>query len=79
MKVKLSLYASLRSYLPSEADGSHCFLQVEKGSSIADLLCQLNVPLDLPKLVFLNGIHAEQSAVLNEGDEVGAFPPVAGG
>jgi molybdopterin converting factor small subunit len=79
MQVKLSLYASLGRYLPDKSDSNSCVMEIEKGTTIRDLLDQLNVPLELPKLLLLNGIHAQSETVLKDGDRVGAFPPVAGG
>jgi molybdopterin converting factor small subunit len=79
MQVKLSLYASLASYLPVNNGENSCILEVDKGVSIGEFFDQLKIPADAPKLIFLNGVHAGRDAVLEEGDEVGAFPPVAGG
>jgi molybdopterin converting factor small subunit len=79
MEVRLSLYASLRNYLPDQESRNPVTIEVEDGSTIGDLLDQLSVPAEAPKILFVNGVHAERSARLKNGDEVGAFPPVAGG
>jgi molybdopterin converting factor small subunit len=79
MKVKLSLYASLGRYLPDNSDSNSCVMEIEKGTTIRDLLDRLKIPEEVPKLLFLNGIHSQGKAVLKDGDEIGAFPPVAGG
>jgi sulfur-carrier protein len=79
MKVELSLFASLRSYLPENRDGSPCFLEVEEGTTVRALLDKMNIPPDAPRIIFLNGVHAAGHEILHEGDRVGAFPQVAGG
>jgi len=79
MKVELNLYASLRKYLPGKDGGTPCVMEIAEETTIRELLSQLNVPADAPKIIFLNGIHAKGNEVLKDGDRVGAFPPVAGG
>ena len=79
MEVRLSLYASLKNYLPDQESCNPIMIEVEDGFTIGDLLDQLRVPAEVPKLLFVNGVHAERSARLKNGDEVGVFPPVAGG
>jgi sulfur-carrier protein len=52
---------------------------VHPGTTIRELLQRMQVPPEAPKIIFLNGIHAQGDEVLKGGDRVGAFPPVAGG
>jgi sulfur-carrier protein len=79
MKVELNLFASFRSYLPENSAGTACLLEIEEGTTVRTLLEKMNIPAGAPKIVFLNGVHAEGNEILREGDRVGAFPPVAGG
>jgi molybdopterin synthase sulfur carrier subunit len=79
LRVELYLYASFKKFLPANCQGNSCFVDVEDGTTVKDLLGILHIPLDAPKVVFLNGIHARGEEVLKEADRVGAFPPVAGG
>ena len=79
MKVQISLYASLSRFLPAAASGKTCVLEIEPGSSAGDVLNHLGIPRDTVKIVFLNGVHAKPAAVLQDGDRMGVFPPVAGG
>jgi molybdopterin synthase sulfur carrier subunit len=80
MKVEVKLYASLARYLPGDS-GRHAprMLDIEKGTTIIQLLEHLKVPLKSVKLLFLNGLHATGDETLNDGDRLGVFPPVAGG
>jgi len=79
VKLELHLYASFRSFLPEKSVGNSCFVEVADGTTVKELLEQLKIPPEAPKVIFLNGIHAKGDEVLKDGDRVGAFPPVAGG
>ena len=79
MTVQLNLYASLSRYLPEGTNGKSCIMDLEEGATIKEILDQLRVPMDTVKIIFLNGIHATGDAVLEDGDKLGVFPPVAGG
>ena len=79
MKIQLRLFASLAGYLPDQKNGGFSIVEIKEGTTIKSLLDDLKVPADLPKIIFLNGVHAEETAILKEGDRLGVFPPLAGG
>ncbi|MBA4394526.1 MAG: molybdopterin synthase sulfur carrier subunit [Desulfobacca sp.] len=80
MKIQLNLFASLSRYLPEQPkSGFSNEMEIEDGITIKSLLEGLKVPGELPKIIFLNGIHADETALLKEGDRLGIFPPLAGG
>jgi sulfur-carrier protein len=80
MKIQLNLFASLSRFLPEPPkSGFSNFLEVSEGTTIQSLLKDLKVPQELPKIIFLNGLHAEATALLKDGDRLGIFPPLAGG
>jgi len=79
MNVEVRLFASFTKYLPDSADGHKIVLELNEGTSVKQVLEQLQVPLDEIKLVFINSVRAEIEDVLKEGDRMGAFPPVGGG
>ena len=79
MKVELKLYASLRSYLPEDIDGKNSELHVDEGKTVGELIRELSIPEDAPKILFVNGIHADKARVLEDGDRLALFPPIAGG
>ncbi len=79
MKLEICLYASLASLLPEKTGSNSCVMEVADGISVEALLTQLNIPLHVPKIIFLNGIHAELSNTLKDGDRLAVFPPIAGG
>ena len=73
--VSIKLYATLGALSPKRADR----YPVSEGISVADLLRQLQVPLQEAKLIFINGRRAELDAKLHGGERIGVFPPVGGG
>jgi len=79
MKVNLSLYASLASHLPEKCTANSCTMELAAGTSIRELLDQLNIGIDEPKVMFINGVHARLDDIIKDGDRVAIFPPIAGG
>ena len=79
MKVHVNLYASLAANLPANSEGSACTLEVDDGATVGTLLRVLGIEADFPKILFLNGVHADLDTVVSEGDRVAVFPPIAGG
>ncbi len=78
MKIEIHLYASLMKYM-SESIGNDDIVEVDQGLSVKELLKQVKVPMDLVKIVFVNGVHAAADTILKDSDRVGVFPPVGGG
>jgi molybdopterin converting factor small subunit len=79
MTIQLTLYASLASHLPETSGGNACSIEVREGAAVKDVLLQLKIGLEIPKIIFLNGIHAGLESVLKNGDRLAVFPPIAGG
>ena len=83
MHVQLELYSSLMRFLPPQAVRHRVGVEIESGSSVAALLERYQVPLEQAHLVLRNGVflHPEERTrtLLQEGDVIAAWPPVAGG
>lgn len=79
MKVTVRVYATLRRYLPEGSAHNPIELELPDGATVGELLKRLGLPQDAVKVVFVNGRHAEFEHPLADGDQVGVFPPVAGG
>jgi molybdopterin converting factor small subunit len=79
MRVGVKLFATLKQYLPGHKLGSPTEIELPDGSTLADLVKQLNLPQAEVKVVFVNARAQPLSYVLNPGDEVGIFPPIGGG
>ncbi len=73
--IQIRLFASLQKFMPASADN----YAIEAGITVGALLQQLDVPLDMIKIVFIDNVHAELTSILKGGERVGIFPPVGGG
>jgi sulfur-carrier protein len=79
VKITVRLYATFRDFLPQYAVRSAVHLDVEVDQSVGAVLKAFHVPVDLPKIVLINGRHAAEDSLLAEGDVVSVFPPLIGG
>ena len=78
MKVQVKVFATLRKYAPAESvqkDG----LELAEGATIRQVLQQLGVPEPEVAFVFVNSKRHKLDEPLSDGDELGIFPPMAGG
>lgn len=84
MRITFKLYASLTEYLPADArTGNRVPLDVVDGTTIAQVIEPFGLPQKLVHLVLVNGVYVEPAErltrVLNEGDVLAIWPPIAGG
>jgi len=79
MRVTVRLNASLRRYIPSDADGSPFALDVDDGATVARVMSHLGVPDRQAQMVTVDGEQADVDTVLADGQELSLFPPLAGG
>ncbi len=79
MKIKVRLFANLRDYLPPGSDRFSCQFATDDGSRVEDILNELKIPDELPKIILLNGVHSNREESLKDGDVISIFPPIAGG
>ncbi len=83
MQVQLELYASLMKFLPPEAVRHRVRLEVPSGTTAHALLDRYRVPFEQAHLVLRNGVFLHQEerdrTLLEEGDVIAVWPPVAGG
>ena len=73
--IRIKLFATLQRFMPASAEN----YDIEKGTTIRSLLQQLDLPENKAKLIFIDGVKAELTTVLQGGERVGIFPPVGGG
>lgn len=78
MKVDVALFASLSGHHTVAGSERTRPYELDEGTTIADVIAALGLP-DEPRIVFVNGKHAEETALLHEGERLAIFPPVAGG
>mgnify|MGYP000411290058 CR=1 FL=1 len=80
MKVLARVYATLKRYLPEGKADNDLEFVLPEGTTVGELIENyIKIPPEAVKVVFVNGKHAEMDQILNDGDRVGIFPPVAGG
>lgn len=79
MDIEVRLFATFRDYLPKEGSGFSIKREVSIGTSVGDVVRELGLPADIPRIIIVNGSHAEESYLFREGDVVSIFPPIAGG
>ncbi len=84
MKITFKLYASLTEYLPPEARRDNRIeLEVAADATIAQIIEPLGMPPKLVHLVLVNGVfvppEARATHVLQPGDVLAIWPPIAGG
>ena len=78
ISVQVKLFATLRQRFPDLAIGEAMELELPAGTTVSQLIQQLDLP-DQAKVVFVNNIIREEDHMLQAGDVVGIFPPVGGG
>jgi len=54
-------------------------MELGSDATVSQLLARLKFPVDIEKMVLVNGRQANPSTPLAEGDEVFIFAPAAGG
>ena len=79
MKIQLKLYGNLRRLSPGGQAGAPIMMELQDGASLQDMVDRLEIPPEETKVAFVNGIVRGWSYQLQEGDQVGIFPPVGGG
>jgi len=83
LKITLKLFALLDKYLPDGAVKNQIELTVDDDATVMDVIHSVKLPSEYCHLVLINGVYiapSERDArVLNEGEALAIWPPVAGG
>lgn len=84
MHITFKLFASLGDYLPASVrPGNEMRLPVAEGATITQVIEPFGLPPKLVHLVLVNGKYIEPAQrgthVLQEGDVLAIWPPIAGG
>jgi molybdopterin converting factor small subunit len=79
MKVYVKLWGLLRDRHPGPNRSVPLEVELPSGAVVTDLGPALNLPAKLVRNAFVNNQTARPETVLNDGDQVGLFPPVVGG
>jgi len=79
VRVEVQLFATLAAFLPGASPGARATLEVTDRSTVAQLVRLLQIPEGMPTVVLVNGRDAGPEQVLQDGDVLVMFPPLAGG
>ncbi len=79
IEVELRLFGSLGRFLKDGQIDEKGLIQVNDGSTIEDIIKNLNIDRDETKIILVNGRPCELDSVLRDDDRVVIFPAVVGG
>lgn len=79
MTVEIRLFATFRDFLPPGSNTFSFTKVLKEETTIEEVLRELKLPEDTPKIIILNGVHADAGRVLQDGDVLSLFPPIGGG
>jgi molybdopterin converting factor small subunit len=84
MRIRVRLFASLRDRFPSD-DRGRGEVELDEHATLVDLIERLEIPDPLAQMVLVDGLQEPRSReerarrILEDGQTVSIFPPVAGG
>jgi molybdopterin converting factor small subunit len=80
VNVEVRLFATLATFLPSEARlAGATVVDVPDRSTVGDVAAALGIPVGMPRVALVNGLEAGEGQGLAAGDVLTLFPPLAGG
>ena len=79
IEVELKLFGNLRRFLKDGQIDEKGLIQINDGSTIEDIIKNLNIDRDETKIILVNGRPCELDSVLRDDDRVVIFPAVVGG
>ncbi|MBN1876443.1 MAG: MoaD/ThiS family protein [Anaerolineae bacterium] len=79
MQINVKLFATLQRYKPEVFAGEVFVVELPEKSTLADIVKYLQIRANEVKVMFVNGRARAELYRLQDGDEVGIFPPVGGG
>ena len=77
MVIQLKLFGGLESYLPRKQTPYPA--EAAEGSTVGELLDSFGVPREKPRTILVNARHTQLDQILQDGDVLAVFPPIAGG
>jgi sulfur carrier protein ThiS len=72
--IDVRCFATLAKYDPAGG----C-TQISPQATPGDLIRELGIPAGEVAIICVNGVHATEATLLQDGDRVGLFPAVGGG
>ena len=81
ISVTVKIHHGFKKFLPAGMKtGDPWEISLEENTAVGDLLRdKIKLPVDMPKLILINGLHSKKQQTLKDGDKVSLFMPMAGG
>lgn len=80
MMVEIKVFSILRQQLASSKDPvQRERWDIPEGETVAGVLDRLGLSREQDMILLVNGLHAREGRVLEEGDVLYIFPPLSGG
>lgn len=79
MQVQVKLFATLSRFSKGLFPGTPFEIDIPENSTLQTLVDLLGLPEEETKVAFVNGLIRDMDYHLKSGDEIGLFPPIAGG
>ena len=83
VKITVKLYALLAKHLPSGAVQNVVEVEVADGATVQGVIHELNLPSEHCHLVLVDGVYVtpgeRETRVMQTGEALAIWPPVAGG
>ena len=76
--ITVKLFATLKQYAPNgQAEGIS--LTLPSGATVRDVVERLDIPHDQAAMLVAGDTYVQPETVLEDGQEISIFPPLAGG
>jgi molybdopterin converting factor small subunit len=81
ISITVKIHHGFKKLLPAGMKTGDPFdISLEDNTAVGDLLRdKIKLPVDMPKLILINGLHSKEKQALKDGDKVSLFMPMAGG
>ena len=79
MKITIKAFSDYRKYIPQDASPGGWEVDITDGATIAELLEQIGIPADTPKVLTVNDTNEKADRVLKPNDLLKIFPMAMGG
>jgi molybdopterin converting factor small subunit len=81
ISITVKIHHGFKKFLPAGMKTGDPFeISLEENTAVGGLLRdKIKLPVDMPKLILINGLHSKEQQTLKDGDKVSLFMPMAGG
>jgi molybdopterin converting factor small subunit len=80
ISISVKIHHSFKRFLPQGLTDNPFEISLKSGTTLGQMLKdEIKFPGDVPKVILINGLHAQEGQQLEDGDRVSLFAPIAGG